>query len=417
MLGSAVARLAACKRTGKQAKLLKAVHEELEDLACPERFDECFAADKRVNLAPVPAHHRVVAEAGAKKAKQTACRAMEAHWLRKRRLVSGKENPMKNKRRSSMGKKTVVVALGGNALLQPGQKGTFEEQMENVYHAAEQLAAMVLSEKYRLVITHGNGPQVGNLLLQNEAAKHLVPPMPMDVCGAESQGMIGYMIQQALHNVLSQRGRTDIPVVTVVTRVLVDKNDPAFQNPTKPVGPFYTKEEAQRLRAEKGWHVVEDAGRGWRRVVPSPNPKAIVEREAIRLLVASGAIVIASGGGGIPVIQEDGVYRGVEAVIDKDLAGARLAEDVGAQLFLILTDVDRVRLSFRTPNEVALSRMTVSEATRYLAEGHFAKGSMEPKVKACVQFVEAGGEIALIASLNQATAALEGRAGTQIVRD
>ncbi|MEN3010134.1 MAG: carbamate kinase [Candidatus Bipolaricaulaceae bacterium] len=313
-------------------------------------------------------------------------------------------------------KKTVVVALGGNALLQVGQKGTFEEQMQNVYNAAEQLAGLVLSGKWRLVVTHGNGPQVGNILLQNEAGKHLVPPMPMDVCGAESQGMIGYMIQQALHNVLARHGRSDIPVVTLVTQVLVDKDDPAFQNPTKPVGPFYTREEALRLKEEKGWQVVEDAGRGWRRVVPSPDPKAIVEREAIRILVENGAIVIASGGGGIPVVKEDGAYRGVEAVIDKDLAGERLAEDVGAQVFLILTDVDRVRLNFRKPNEVALERMTVAEAKRYLAEGHFAKGSMEPKVKACVRFVEAGGERAIIASLNQAAAALDGRAGTQIVR-
>ncbi len=313
--------------------------------------------------------------------------------------------------------KTVVVALGGNALLQVGQKGTFEEQMHNVYNAAEQLADLVLSGKWRLVITHGNGPQVGNILLQNEAGKHLVPPMPMDVCGAESQGMIGYMIQQAMHNVLARRGRPDVPVVTMVTQVLVDKSDPAFQTPTKPVGPFYTKEEALRLKEEKGWQVVEDSGRGWRRVVPSPDPKAIVEKEAIRILVEHGAIVICSGGGGIPVIKEDGSYRGVEAVIDKDLAGERLAEDLGAQVFLILTDVDRVRINYRKANEVALERMTVSEAKRYLAEGHFAKGSMEPKVKACVRFVEAGGARAVIASLNQAEAALEGRAGTQVVRD
>ncbi len=315
-----------------------------------------------------------------------------------------------------MEKKTVVIALGGNAILQPGQKGTFEEQLENVYHTAEQLADMVLSGRWRIVVTHGNGPQVGNILLQNEAGKHLVPPMPMDACGAESQGLIGYMIQQALHNILARRGRPDIPIVTVVTQVLVDKNDPAFQKPTKPVGPFYAKEEALRLQEEKGWHVVEDAGRGWRRVVPSPDPKAIVEKEAIRVLVENRAIVVASGGGGIPVIKENGTYRGVEAVIDKDLAGERLAEDVGAHIFLILTDVDRVRLNYRKSNEVALEKMTISEAKRYLEEGHFAKGSMEPKVKACIRFVEAGGELAIIASLNQASAALEGRAGTQIVR-
>jgi len=313
-------------------------------------------------------------------------------------------------------KKTVVVALGGNAILQPGQKGTFEEQYGNVHRTVEQLAAMVLSGKWRLVITHGNGPQVGNILLQQDAAKAVVPPMPMDVCGAESQGFIGYMIQQAFHNVLAHAGRGDIPVATIVTQVLVDKADPAFENPTKPVGPFYSAEEAKRLQAEKGWHVVEDAGRGWRRVVPSPDPKEIVEREAIRLLVENRAIVVASGGGGIPVIKEDGTYRGVEAVIDKDLAGERLAEDVGAAVFLILTDVDRVRLNYKKPGEKVLDRMTVAEAKGYAQQGHFAKGSMEPKVKACVRFIEAGGERAVISSLAQAVEAGEGRAGTQVVR-
>ncbi|HOD73611.1 MAG TPA: carbamate kinase [Candidatus Bipolaricaulis anaerobius] len=315
-----------------------------------------------------------------------------------------------------MTKKTVVVALGGNAILQPGQRGTFEEQYGNVHRTVEQLAAMVLSGKWRLVITHGNGPQVGNILLQQDAAKAVVPPMPMDVCGAESQGFIGYMIQQAFHNVLAHAGRGDIPVATIVTQVLVDKADPAFENPTKPVGPFYSAEEAKRLQAEKGWHVVEDAGRGWRRVVPSPDPKEIVEREAIRLLVENRAIVVASGGGGIPVIKEDGTYRGVEAVIDKDLAGERLAEDVGAAVFLILTDVDRVRLNYKRPGEKVLDRLTVAEAKGYAQQGHFAKGSMEPKVKACVRFIEAGGERAVIASLAQAVEAAEGRAGTQVVR-
>ncbi|HEU68411.1 MAG TPA: carbamate kinase [Candidatus Acetothermia bacterium] len=314
-----------------------------------------------------------------------------------------------------MRKQTVVVALGGNAILQPGQKGTFEEQYGNVHRTVEQLAAMVLSGKWRLVITHGNGPQVGNILRQHDAAKAIVPPMPMDVCGAESQGLIGYMIQQAFHNVLSREGRGDIPVATVVTQVLVDKADPAFQNPTKPVGAFYSAEEAKRLQAEKGWHMVEDAGRGWRRVVPSPDPKAIVEREAIRTLLTNKAIVVASGGGGIPVIEESGQLKGVEAVIDKDLAGERLAEDVGADLFLILTDVDRVRLNYKRPGEKVLERMTIAEAKGYATEGHFAKGSMEPKVRATVRFIEAGGERAVIASLAQALEALEGRAGTQVV--
>ena len=314
-----------------------------------------------------------------------------------------------------MEKKTVVVALGGNAILQRGQKGTFEEQLKNVYHTAQQLAEMVLSGEWRIVITHGNGPQVGNILLQQDAAKGAVPPMPMDACGAQSQGLIGYMIQQSLKNILAERGRGDIPIATVVTQVLVDKDDPAFRSPTKPVGPFYSEEEAKRLRVEKGWHVVEDAGRGWRRVVPSPDPKAIVERDAIRILVENRAIVIASGGGGIPVIEEDGGLKGVEAVIDKDLAGERLAEDVKADVFLILTDVDRVKLNYGKPDERPIERMTVEEAKRYMAEGHFAKGSMEPKVRAAVRFVEAGGERAVIASLDQARAALAGQAGTQVV--
>ncbi|MCD5408855.1 carbamate kinase [Candidatus Bipolaricaulota bacterium] len=314
-----------------------------------------------------------------------------------------------------MEKKTVVVALGGNAILQRGQKGTFEEQLKNVYHTAQQLAEMVLSGEWRIVITHGNGPQVGNILLQQDAAKGVVPPMPMDACGAQSQGLIGYMIQQSLKNILAERGRGDIPIATVVTQVLVDKDDPAFRSPTKPVGPFYSEEEAKRLRVEKGWHVVEDAGRGWRRVVPSPDPKAIVERDAIRILVENRAIVIASGGGGIPVIEEDGALKGVEAVIDKDLAGERLAEDVKADVFLILTDVDRVKLNYGKPDERPIERMTVEEAKRYMAEGHFAKGSMEPKVRAAVRFVEAGGERAVIASLDQARAALAGQAGTQVV--
>jgi len=314
-------------------------------------------------------------------------------------------------------KKTVVVALGGNAILQRGQKGTFEEQLRNVQRACEQLAQMVLSGKWRLVITHGNGPQVGNLLLQQDAAKEIVPPMPMDACGAQTQGLIGYMIQQTLHNILDREGRGDIPIATVVTQVLVDKGDPAFQNPTKPVGPFYTEEEARRLRIEKGWHIVEDAGRGWRRVVPSPDPKGIVERDAIKALVESRAIVIASGGGGIPVVREDGRLRGVEAVIDKDLAGQRLAAEVGADVFLILTDVEKVMLNFGQPGEAPIDRMTVAEARRYLAEGHFKKGSMEPKVRAAVRFVEAGGERAAIGHLFQAVEILEGKAGTQIVRD
>jgi len=314
-------------------------------------------------------------------------------------------------------KEIVVIALGGNAILQPGQRGTFEEQMENIRTTCAQLAQMVTSGKYKLVITHGNGPQVGNILLQNELAKEAAAPMPLDVCGAESQGLIGYMIQQTLHNILGSQGRGDIPIATVITQVVVDKHDPAFQDPTKPVGPFYTEEEAKRLAAEKGYLVKEDAGRGWRRVVPSPDPIAIFEKEAIRSLLEDHVIVIASGGGGIPVIHEGEAIRGVEAVIDKDLAGERLAVDVEARTFLILTDVEQVKLNYRTPQERGLSHMTLAEAERYHAAGQFAPGSMEPKVRAALRFLKAGGERAIITSLDRALEALEGRAGTTITKE
>ncbi len=315
------------------------------------------------------------------------------------------------------GRKTVVVALGGNAIIQPGQKGTFEEQMANVHVTCEQLAHMVESGKYRVVVTHGNGPQVGNLLLQNEAGKEVAEPMPLFVLGAESQGMIGLMIQQNLGNLLAAQGKGDIPIATIVTQVVVDKNDPAFANPTKPVGPFYSEEEAKALESGKGYNVREDAGRGWRRVVPSPNPIEINEKAAIRLLVEAKAIVIASGGGGIPVMRENGKLVGVDAVIDKDLAGERLAVDVGASIFMVLTDVDSVRLNYKTPEEKALSKITIDEAKKYAEEGHFAKGSMEPKVRAAIQFIESGGEKAIITSLDQAVAALEGNAGTTITKN
>jgi len=313
-------------------------------------------------------------------------------------------------------KQLVVVALGGNAILQPGQRGTFEEQMANVRVTCEQLAQMVDSGKYKVVVTHGNGPQVGNLLLQNEAGKEVAAPMPLFVCGAESQGLIGFMIQQNLGNLLIDAGKPDIPIATVVTQVVVDKDDPAFANPTKPVGPFYSEENARALESEKGYDVREDAGRGWRRVVPSPDPIEIHEKMAIRQLVDARSIVIASGGGGIPVIRENGKLKGVDAVIDKDLAGERLAVDVGASIFMVLTDVESVRLNYNTPEEKALSKITVADAKTYAEEGHFAKGSMEPKVRAAIRFVEAGGEKAIITSLDRAVDALEGRAGTTIVK-
>ena len=313
-------------------------------------------------------------------------------------------------------KTLTVIALGGNAILQPGQKGTFEEQMANVRVTCEQFVQMVLSGQYKIIITHGNGPQVGNILLQNEVGKDVAAPMPLDVCGAESQGLIGYMIQQTLHNLLAEHGRPDIPIATVVTQVVVNQNDPAFRDPTKPVGPFYEEAQARQLAEKKGYHIREDAGRGWRRVVPSPDPIEIFEKDAIRQLIDARTIVIASGGGGIPVIKKDGHLIGVEAVIDKDLAGQRLAADVDAKIFLILTDVEQVMLNYNTPQQKGLARVALEEIKRYDVEGHFAKGSMAPKVRAAIRFIEAGGERAIIASLDHAMDALEGKAGTTITK-
>lgn len=312
--------------------------------------------------------------------------------------------------------KTIVIALGGNAILQHGQRGTFDEQHENVRRTCEQLAEIVRLG-HRLVVTHGNGPQVGDILIQQECAADVVPPMPLDACGAQTQGMIGYMIQRSLRTALEKR---DIHrnVVTVVTQVVVARNDPAFHQPTKPVGPFFPEEKARREMADKGEKWVEEPGRGWRRVVPSPDPINIVEKESIKLLVAGSNIVIACGGGGIPVIEtEGGNLRGVEAVIDKDLAAQKLAVDVNADILLILTDVHRVALNFRTPQQTDIDLMTVSQARQYIAEKHFAVGSMLPKVTAGVRFLESGGECAIIANLEEAVAALQGRAGTRIVHD
>ncbi|HBS93474.1 MAG TPA: carbamate kinase [Firmicutes bacterium] len=305
--------------------------------------------------------------------------------------------------------KRVVVALGGNAILQPKQEGTAEVQFENVISTCIQLADLIKAG-YQLVITHGNGPQVGNILLQNEEAKDKIPPMPLDICGSQTQGFIGYMIQQAMNNLLPQRN-----VGTILTQVLVDAGDGAFQNPTKPIGPFYTKEQAEQLIAQKGYTMVEDSGRGWRRVVPSPDPKAIIEKELIQALLERDAIVIAAGGGGIPVIKDSqGKLRGIEAVIDKDLAGARLAGDVDADILLILTDVEAVAVNWGKPDQRFLHRLSLQEARELMAQGQFKAGSMGPKVEAAIRFVEQGGEKAIIVSLNKAAAALDGHAGTII---
>ncbi len=305
----------------------------------------------------------------------------------------------------------ITIALGGNALLQYGQKGTFEEQLANARRTSKQLVEL-LRRGYRLVITHGNGPQVGAILLQQEAATDQVPPMPLHACGAMSQGLIGYMIQQSMINELKRAGM-DVPVATVVTQVLVDREDPAFQNPTKFIGPWYPEEEA-KLKEEQGWVMKYDVGKGWRRVVPSPDPIGQVEIEAIRRMVEAGIVVIASGGGGIPVV-DDGEYEGVDAVIDKDLAGERLATSLNADLYMILTDVEKVAINFKKPNQRFLDVMTLEEAKRYYEEGHFPPGNMGPKVKAAMRFVERTGREAIITSLDKVIEALEGKTGTRIL--
>lgn len=311
-----------------------------------------------------------------------------------------------------MGKR-IVVAFGGNAILQKGQEGSFEVQLANVYTACEQVAELV-EQGYEVVLTHGNGPQVGAILLQNELAAASVPPMPLFVCGAESQGLIGLMIQQALGNILKRRNISR-PVATVVTQVIVDPKDPAFENPTKPIGKFYTAEEASELQRTRNWVMKEDKARGgWRRVVPSPTPLAISEKEAVLALLKNNAVVIASGGGGIPVVETENGLEGVDAVIDKDLAGQRLARDVAADIFVILTDVANAALNYGTPQQKNLTQVTLEEMKKYCDEGHFAAGSMGPKVKAAMTFVENGGEKAIITSLDKALEALNDKAGTII---
>jgi len=307
----------------------------------------------------------------------------------------------------------IVIALGGNALLKRGQKGTVEEQYGNLRSTVSKVAELI-QRGYKVVLTHGNGPQVGATLLRHEAAKSIVPPFPLDACGAETQGFIGYMIQQALRNELKARG-VDKFVVTVITRVIVDKHDSAFQNPTKPIGPFYSKDEAFRLKEQRPNLVVkEDAGRGYRRVVPSPDPKIIAERAAIRALIDAGFVVVACGGGGIPIIEEEAQAVGVEAVIDKDLAAQRLATLIGAHILIILTDVQAAFLNYGSKDQERINEITSGKLRNYLIEGQFKEGSMAPKVEAAIRFVESGGERAVIADLENLTGALEGKSGTQI---
>ena len=314
-----------------------------------------------------------------------------------------------------MVEKAVVVALGGNAILRHQEMGTAEEQLANVRRTSRHIVD-IIREGYDVIITHGNGPQVGDILLRNEMARDTLPPMPLDICGAESQGMIGYMLQQSLNEALREAGLAR-PVVAVLTQTLVKGDDPAFGNPTKPIGPFYTAMQAKRLMVEKGWKMVQIRGRGYRRVVPSPRPVALVEGEVINRLFRGGAVVIAAGGGGIPVVAgPGGTLRGVEGVVDKDYTAALLARLADADDLLILTDVDYVFLNYGCPGQQALREMTVAEAKQHLEATHFPPGTMGPKIEAAIAFLEAGGRRVVITSLDSAGDALAGRVGTWIHR-
>ncbi len=310
--------------------------------------------------------------------------------------------------------KRIVVALGGNAIKKPEDRGTIEKQLNAVSKTCDELLKMI-KEGHKIVITHGNGPQVGALLIQNEEAKDKVPQMPLEVCGAESQALIGYMIQQTLYNKLKEIG-INKDIATVITQVKVDSDDPAFKEPTKPIGPFYTEEQAEKLRRKKGY-AIRQIEKKYRRVVPSPEPKGIVEISAIQRLVEADVIVIASGGGGVPVVErDDGRLEGVEAVIDKDLAGEILAQEIDADIMLFLTNVQGIAINYGKPGQKFLNRITLKGAKNYLAQGEFPPGTMGPKITAAIRFLESGGEKAVVSSLEDAFEALKGQAGTTITR-
>jgi carbamate kinase len=308
----------------------------------------------------------------------------------------------------------LFLALGGNAILPPKTSGTIEEQQDITMKTMRSLVH-VLRDDDHLVISHGNGPVVGNILIRNFAAADRIPPMPLDVCDADSQGGIGYMIVQCLGNALAE-AKKKRPVTAVVTRVQVDAGDPAFQHPTKPIGPFYSEKDAKQRKAERGWAVREDSGRGWRRVVPSPRPVSILELEGIRTLLDAGHVVIAAGGGGIPVVLDrQGNESGVEAVIDKDRASAVLATKLNMESLIIVTGVTHIAINFGKPNQRNLDRVTAEEAMLYMEAGEFGVGSMKPKIEASLSFLHEGGREVLITSPEHLGLAFEGRSGTQIV--
>jgi len=312
--------------------------------------------------------------------------------------------------------KVAVVAIGGNSLIKDPQHQTVPDQYAAAVETCVHIAGMI-QQGWDVVITHGNGPQVGFILRRSELARHELHEVPLDSCGADTQGAIGYMLQKALYNEFKKRGLNK-QAATVVTQVLVDKDDPSFKNPSKPIGSFMSQDQARARREREGWDVIEDAGRGWRRVVASPIPQRIVERDAIKTLIDAGFVVVAAGGGGIPVTEdEDGDLVGAAAVIDKDYASSLLANAINADLLLISTAVEKVALNFGKPNQRWLDRMTLGEARRYLAEGHFAKGSMGPKIEAILWYLERGGKEALITNPENIERALRGETGTRIARE
>ena len=308
----------------------------------------------------------------------------------------------------------LVVGIGGNALREAGGTDEPDEWFRALGRSLPPVVDLVAAG-FRVVLTHGNGPQVGDELLRMELAKRTVPPLPLDLCGAETQGSLGYAIQQVFGNLCRARG-LGVSAATVVTRVVVDPDDPAFGRPSKPIGPFYTKTRARQLERQKGWTLVEDAKRGFRRVVPSPRPLQVLEAELVRRLSEAGAVPIACGGGGVPVVATPSGYRGVEAVVEKDFASEVLGQALRADRLLFLTVVERVAVRFGTPQEIGIERLTAAEARALLAAGEFPPGSMGPKVEACVRFVEGGGREAIITSLDRVRAAIDGVAGTRVVR-
>ena len=312
-------------------------------------------------------------------------------------------------------KKRVVIAIGGNAIIKEGQRGTIEEQFANVKSSCDPIIDLV-EEGYSIVVTHGNGPQIGNSLLKVEKAKDIVAPLPLDVCGAETQGSLGYIIQQTLLNSMKERG-IQKNIVTVLTQIVVDNFDQGFVHPTKPIGPFYTKEEAEKISKDKNAIMIEDSGRGYRRVVPSPKPIKVIEKDAINNLIENDFLVITAGGGGIPVAIEEQLIKGVEAVIDKDYASALVAKEINADYFIILTGVPKVAINFGKENQEFLDTMTILEARNHLLEGQFPEGSMKPKIEAALKFVENSDGDAIITSIDKLKEALEGKTGTRITRD